>query len=52
MAQLSGIENIGKQGGAIGLFTGGKLSRTSVYHQALLLAFVPFHNEIYQTAIE
>ncbi|GKX56196.1 non-canonical purine NTP phosphatase [Leminorella grimontii] len=52
MSRLSGIENIGQQGGAIGLFTGGKLSRTSVYHQALLLAFVPFHNDIYQVSLE
>ena len=37
-----------QQGGAIGIFTQGKLTRTSVYHQALLLALVPFHNEIYQ----
>ncbi|MGO2464729.1 MAG: DUF84 family protein, partial [Serratia proteamaculans] len=37
-----------RQGGAIGIFTDGRLSRTSVYHQALLLALVPFHNPIYQ----
>ena len=37
-----------RQGGAIGVFTDGQLSRTSVYHQALLLALVPFHNAIYQ----
>ncbi len=51
MANLTGICNIKQQGGAIGLFTEGKLSRTSVYQQALLLAFVPFHNQIYQTPI-
>lgn len=48
MAVLSGISNIKQQGGAIGIFTKGKLTRTHVYHQALLLALVPFHNEIYQ----
>lgn len=48
MAVLSGISNVKQQGGAIGIFTQGKLTRTSVYHQALLLALVPFHNEIYQ----
>ncbi|MDR0807034.1 MAG: inosine/xanthosine triphosphatase [Enterobacteriaceae bacterium] len=48
MAALTGISNIKQQGGAIGLFTNGKLSRTSVYHQALLLAFAPFRHEIYQ----
>lgn len=49
MARLTGIQNIKHQGGAIGVFTNGKLSRASVYHQALLLALVPFHNSIYQT---
>ncbi|MEC5317491.1 inosine/xanthosine triphosphatase [Brenneria populi subsp. brevivirga] len=49
MARLTGIQNIKHQGGAIGIFTNGKLSRASVYHQALLLALVPFHNAIYQT---
>ncbi|WP_145505200.1 inosine/xanthosine triphosphatase [Yersinia alsatica] len=48
MADLTGISNVKQQGGAIGIFTDGKLTRTSVYHQALLLALVPFHNEIYQ----
>ncbi|CNK88363.1 inosine/xanthosine triphosphatase [Yersinia proxima] len=48
MADLTGISNVKHKGGAIGIFTDGKLTRTSVYHQALLLALVPFHNEIYQ----
>ncbi|WJV62053.1 inosine/xanthosine triphosphatase [Pectobacteriaceae bacterium CE70] len=48
MARLTGIQDIKHQGGAIGFFTAGKLSRASVYHQALLLALVPFHNELYQ----
>lgn len=48
MANISGISNIKQQGGAIGLFTNGKLSRTQVYYQALLLALVPFHHAIYQ----
>ncbi|QKJ85759.1 Inosine/xanthosine triphosphatase [Paramixta manurensis] len=47
MAQLTGIANIKHQGGAIGAFTNGVLSRSSVYHQALVLALCPFHNEIY-----
>ncbi len=49
MARLTGIENIKHQGGAIGVFTAGILTRTSVYHQALCLALVPFCNVIYQT---
>lgn len=52
MADLTGISNVRHQGGAIGIFTNGKLTRTSVYHQALLLALVPFHNEIYQRSAE
>ncbi|MBV4368974.1 inosine/xanthosine triphosphatase [Erwinia phyllosphaerae] len=48
MANLTGIENIKHKGGAIGAFTAGQLTRTSVYHQALILALCPFHNAIYQ----
>ncbi|QHM73945.1 inosine/xanthosine triphosphatase [Mixta intestinalis] len=48
MAHLTGIENIKHQGGAIGVFTRGLLTRTSVYHQALVLALCPFHNAVYQ----
>ncbi|MGM3174450.1 inosine/xanthosine triphosphatase [Dickeya lacustris] len=51
MARLTGIQDIKRQGGAIGVFTDGKLSRTSVYYQALLLALVPFHNPVYQHPI-
>ncbi|SFN18901.1 inosine/xanthosine triphosphatase [Izhakiella capsodis] len=48
MARLTGIENIKQKGGAIGAFTAGKLSRTRVYYQAVILALCPFHNAIYQ----
>ncbi|CAM3408908.1 MULTISPECIES: inosine/xanthosine triphosphatase [Yersinia] len=47
MALLTGNAEVKRQGGAIGVFTDGKLSRTSVYHQALVLALVPFHNSVY-----
>ncbi|RWR00885.1 inositol monophosphatase [[Pantoea] beijingensis] len=47
MARLTGIDNIKHQGGAIGTFTHGLLTRTSVYHQALILALCPFRNDIY-----
>ncbi|HEY0207583.1 inosine/xanthosine triphosphatase [Acerihabitans sp.] len=50
MARLTGITDIKRQGGAIGVFTAGKLTRSSVYYQALLLALVPFNNAIYQTS--
>ncbi len=36
--------NIKQKGGAIGLLTQNKLSRSSVYHQALILAMIPFLN--------
>ncbi|CAI3802320.1 inosine/xanthosine triphosphatase [Rheinheimera sp. MM224] len=36
--------NIKQKGGAIALLTQHKLSRSSVYHQALILAMIPFLN--------
>lgn len=42
MDALFGTQNIKQAGGAIGLLTKHKLSRSSVYHQALLLALIPF----------
>ncbi len=44
MDQLFGTENIKQAGGAIGLLTGNRLSRSSVYHQALILALIPVLN--------
>ena len=49
MEKLTGIAEVKRKGGAIGVFTAGKLTRTSVYHQALVLALAPFHNTVYQT---
>lgn len=37
-------DNIKQKGGAIALLTQYKLSRSSVYHQALILAMIPFLN--------
>jgi len=48
MAQLTGEKNIKHQGGAIGAFTQGLLSRSSVYHQALILALCPLTHPFYQ----
>lgn len=48
MARLTGIDNIKQQGGAIAAFTRGHLTRTSVYHQALILALCAFHHPAYQ----
>lgn len=48
MSAWSGIENIGCKEGAIGAFTAGKLTRSSVYVQAIILALSPFHNAIYR----
>lgn len=42
MDQLFGTHNIKHAGGAIGLLTHHKLTRSSVYQQALLLALIPF----------
>ena len=48
MSHDTGIDKIGRKEGAIGVFTAGKLTRASVYHQAVILALSPFHNAIYQ----
>ena len=47
MSRYAGIDEIGRKEGAIGVFTAGKLTRSSVYHQAVVLALSPFHNAIY-----
>ena len=44
MDQLFGTQNIKQAGGAIGLLTENRLSRSSVYQQALTLALIPFLN--------
>lgn len=44
MDQLFGTQNIKQAGGAIGLLTENRLSRASVYQQALTLALIPFLN--------
>ncbi len=45
MDQLFGTQNIKQAGGAIGLLTQNRLSRASVYQQALILALIPFLND-------
>ena len=47
MSDYTGIDEIGRKEGAIGVFTAGKLTRSSVYHQAVILALSPFHNAVY-----
>ncbi|WP_306522800.1 inosine/xanthosine triphosphatase [Rheinheimera sp.] len=42
MDQMFGTDNIKQAGGAIALLTGNRLSRGSVYQQALILALIPF----------
>lgn len=44
MDELFSTNNIKQKGGAIGLLTQFQLTRSSVYHQALILALVPFIN--------
>lgn len=48
MSHYTGIDEIGRKEGAIGVFTAGALTRSSVYHQAVILALSPFHNTIYR----
>jgi non-canonical (house-cleaning) NTP pyrophosphatase len=48
MSAYTGIDEIGRKEGAIGVFTAGKLTRASVYHQAVILALSPFHNAVYR----
>ena len=48
MSKYTGIDKIGNKEGAIGVFTAGVLTRSSVYHQAVVLALSPFHNAIYK----
>ncbi len=42
MDLMFGTDNIKQAGGAIALLTGNRLSRSSVYQQALILALIPF----------
>lgn len=44
MGEVFGTENIKQKGGAISLLTHDLLTRSSVYHQALILALIPFIN--------
>ena len=44
MDEQFGTSNIKQKGGAIGLLTNNLLTRSSVYHQALILALIPFLN--------
>ena len=45
MDEVFSTENIKQKGGAIGLLTQHLLTRSSVYHQALILALIPFMNQ-------
>ncbi|GAD90188.1 non-canonical purine NTP phosphatase [Vibrio halioticoli NBRC 102217] len=44
MDEVYSTINIKQKGGAIGILTNNRLSRSSVYHQALILALIPFNN--------
>ncbi|WED22285.1 inosine/xanthosine triphosphatase [Vibrio sp. JC009] len=45
MDEVYSTDNIKQKGGAIGLLTNHILTRSSVYHQALILALIPFIND-------
>ncbi|MFY2509597.1 inosine/xanthosine triphosphatase [Vibrio pectenicida] len=47
MDDVFGTENIKQKGGAISLLTQDILTRSDVYHQALILALIPFTNTEY-----
>ncbi|ODP96500.1 inosine/xanthosine triphosphatase [Salinivibrio sp. SS3] len=42
MDRMFATENVKQKGGAIGMLTGHRLTRSSVYHQALIMALIPF----------
>jgi inosine/xanthosine triphosphatase len=42
MTALSGIENVGQKGGAMGVLTNGNLDRANAYAHGLIFAFAPF----------
>lgn len=44
MDEIFGTTNIKQKGGAIGVLTQHQLTRSSVYHQALIMALIPFTN--------
>lgn len=44
MDEVFGTTNIKQKGGAIGVLTQHQLTRSSVYHQALIMALIPFTN--------
>lgn len=44
MDHVFGTTNIKQKGGAIGVLTQHQLTRSSVYHQALIMALIPFIN--------
>lgn len=48
MSRYTGIDEIGRKEGAIGVFTAGKLTRASVYHQAVIPALESAVNAVYQ----
>ncbi len=47
MSHYTGIDEIGRKEGAIGVFTAGKLTRSSVYYRGDP-ALSPFHNAVYR----
>lgn len=53
MDEMFNQKNVKQQGGAIAMLTKHLLSRSSVYHQALILALIPFiHPELYPNILK
>ncbi|GHB36955.1 non-canonical purine NTP phosphatase [Pseudovibrio japonicus] len=48
--EIYGTDNIKQKGGAVGLLTGGRLTRTSTYVDTLYLALLPFRSPAFLDA--
>lgn len=47
MDDVLGTENVAKKQGAVGAFTGGRMSRTDALESAVTAAFAPFVSDLY-----
>jgi inosine/xanthosine triphosphatase len=46
MSALSGVENVGRREGAMGILTDGNLTRTAAYAHGVIFAFAPFLSDV------
>jgi non-canonical (house-cleaning) NTP pyrophosphatase len=45
MDRLAGEHNTKQRGGAVGILTGGRITRRELYAQGVAMALIPFLNE-------